>query len=46
MGFGFSGTSVYLAELHRLHGWSRGLIGAAITTYYLGACPDYRVLRA
>ena len=34
-GFGFSGTSVYLAELHRLHGWSRGLIGAAITTYYL-----------
>jgi len=35
-GFGFSGTSVYLAELHRLRGWSRGLIGAAITTYYLG----------
>ena len=35
-GFGFSGTSVYLAELHQLHGWSRGLIGAAITTYYLG----------
>lgn len=35
-GFGFSGTSVYLAELHQLHGWSRGVIGAAITTYYLG----------
>jgi predicted MFS family arabinose efflux permease len=35
-GFGFSGMSVYLAELHRLHGWSRGLIGAAITSYYLG----------
>ena len=34
-GFGFSGTSVYLAELHRLHGWSLGLIGAAITAYYL-----------
>jgi predicted MFS family arabinose efflux permease len=34
-GFGFSGTSVYLAELHRLHPWSRGLIGMAITTYYL-----------
>jgi predicted MFS family arabinose efflux permease len=34
-GFGFSGTSVYLAELHRLHGWSLGLIGAGITAYYL-----------
>ena len=34
-GFGFSGMSVYLAELHRLHPWSLGLIGAAITTYYL-----------
>jgi predicted MFS family arabinose efflux permease len=48
-GFGFSGTSVYLAELHRLHGWSRGLIGAAITTYYLGgaACMvlTHRALR-
>jgi predicted MFS family arabinose efflux permease len=35
-GFGFSGISVYLAELHRLHGWSRGVIGLAITAYYLG----------
>lgn len=34
-GFGFSGISVYLAELQRLHGWSRGLIGSAITAYYL-----------
>jgi MFS family permease len=34
-GFGFSGTSVYLAELHRLHGWPNGLISLAITTYYL-----------
>jgi predicted MFS family arabinose efflux permease len=34
-GFGFSGISVYLAELHRLHGWSSGLIGSAITAYYL-----------
>ena len=34
-GFGFSGTSVYLADLHRLRGWSNGLIGSAITTYYL-----------
>lgn len=34
-GFGFSGTSVYLAELHRLHGWSAARIGFAITVYYL-----------
>ncbi len=34
-GFGFSGISVYLAELQRLHGWSSGLIGSAITAYYL-----------
>ena len=34
-GFGFSGISVYLAELQRLHGWSSGLIGSAIAAYYL-----------
>jgi MFS family permease len=34
-GFGFSGTSVYLAELHRLHGWSSALIASALTVYYL-----------
>jgi predicted MFS family arabinose efflux permease len=34
-GFGFSGTSVYLAELQRLHGWSSGLIASALTAYYL-----------
>lgn len=34
-GFGFSGTSVYLAELQRLHGWSGALIASAITAYYL-----------
>jgi predicted MFS family arabinose efflux permease len=34
-GFGFSGILVYLAELQRLHGWSSGLIGSAITAYYL-----------
>lgn len=34
-GFGFTGTSVYLAELHRLHGWPNALIAAAITEYYL-----------
>ena len=34
-GFGFTGTSVYLAELHRLHGWPNALIASAITEYYL-----------
>ena len=34
-GFGFTGTSVYLAELHRLHGWPSALIASAITEYYL-----------
>ena len=34
-GFGFTGTSVYLAELQRLHGWPNALVAAAITTYYL-----------
>jgi predicted MFS family arabinose efflux permease len=34
-GFGFSGTSVYLAELHRLRGWSSALIASALTVYYL-----------
>jgi predicted MFS family arabinose efflux permease len=34
-GFGFSGPSVYLAELHRLRGWPNGLISSAITAYYL-----------
>ncbi|HET8997190.1 MAG TPA: MFS transporter [Acetobacteraceae bacterium] len=34
-GFGFTGTSVYLAELHRLHGWPNALIAGAITEYYL-----------
>ena len=34
-GFGFTGPSVYMAELHRLHGWSSFLIGSAITAYYL-----------
>lgn len=48
-GFGFSGTSVYVAELHALHGWSRGLIGSAITVFYLGGAvcmiPVHAVLR-
>src|SRR3954452_3178542 len=33
--FGFYGQSVYLAELHRLHGWSASLISAATTFFYL-----------
>jgi len=31
-GFGFTGTSVYLAELQRLHGWPTGTIAGAIMT--------------
>jgi predicted MFS family arabinose efflux permease len=34
-GFGFYGQSVYLAELHRLHGWPTSLISAATTFFYL-----------
>ncbi|HUB13810.1 MAG TPA: hypothetical protein VMB34_17820, partial [Acetobacteraceae bacterium] len=34
-GFGFSGASVYLAELHHQRGWPSALIAAAITVYYL-----------
>ena len=34
-GFGFSGTSVYLAELQRLHGWSSATIASAVTVYYI-----------
>jgi predicted MFS family arabinose efflux permease len=34
-GFGFYGQSVYLAELHRLHGWPTSLISAATTFVYL-----------
>jgi predicted MFS family arabinose efflux permease len=33
--FGFYGQSVYLAELHRLHGWPTSLISAATTFFYL-----------
>ena len=34
-GLGFYGQSVYLAELHRLHGWPTSLISAATTFFYL-----------
>jgi len=32
---GFYGQGVYLAELHRLHGWPASLISTATTCYYL-----------
>ncbi|WP_029586845.1 MFS transporter [Bradyrhizobium sp. URHD0069] len=34
-GVGFYGQSVYLAELHRLHGWPAWLISSATTFFYL-----------
>ncbi|TXL72588.1 MFS transporter [Vineibacter terrae] len=34
-GFGFYGHGVFLAELHKRHGWSSGLISSATTVYYL-----------
>jgi len=34
-GFGFYGHSVYIAELHRLHGWPTSLVSGATTVYYL-----------
>ncbi|MEA2943971.1 MAG: hypothetical protein QOD09_4500 [Bradyrhizobium sp.] len=33
--FGFYGQSVYLAELHRIHGWPTSLISTATTLFYL-----------
>jgi hypothetical protein len=33
--FGFYGQGVYLAELHRLHGWPASLISAGTTFFYL-----------
>src|SRR6201999_972874 len=34
-GFGFYGQSVFLAQLHRMHGWPTSTIGAATTVCYL-----------
>ncbi len=34
-GLGFYGQSVYVAELHRLHGWPTSLISSATTFFYL-----------
>jgi predicted MFS family arabinose efflux permease len=34
-GFGFTGPSIYLSDLHRLHGWPTAQISYAITLYYL-----------
>src|SRR6201994_1649761 len=33
--FGFYGQSVYVAELHRLHGWPASLISSGTTLFYL-----------
>ncbi|MDB5610752.1 MAG: transporter [Bradyrhizobium sp.] len=34
-GLGFYGQTVYLAELHRLHGWPTSLISSGTTFFYL-----------
>jgi cyanate permease len=34
-GFGLYSHGIYLAELHRLHGWTASSISAATTAYYL-----------
>ena len=34
-GVAFYGIGLYLAELHRLNGWSIGSISTAITAYYI-----------
>src|ERR1700688_2555753 len=34
-GLGFYGQSVYLAEVHRLHGWPASLISSGTTFFYL-----------
>jgi MFS family permease len=34
-GFGFYGQSIYVAELHRVHGWPASLISAGTTFFYL-----------
>jgi predicted MFS family arabinose efflux permease len=34
-GLGFYGQSVYLAELHRIHGWPTSLIAGGTTFFYL-----------
>ena len=33
--FGFYGQSVYVAELHRLHGWPASQISSGTTFFYL-----------
>jgi MFS family permease len=34
-GFGFYGQSVYVAELHRSHGWPTSVVSSATTFFYL-----------
>src|SRR6266581_4796712 len=33
--FGFYGQSIYVAELHRLHGWPTSLVSSGTTFFYL-----------
>jgi len=34
-GFGFYGPGIYMAELHRLHGWPTSIVSTAVTLFYL-----------
>ena len=34
-GLGFSGLSVYVATLQRIHGWSASAVSAPVTVYYV-----------
>src|SRR3989454_8366803 len=34
-GLGFYGLTVYVATLHRLHGWSASAVSAPVTVYYV-----------
>ena len=34
-GLGFYGLSIYVATLHRIHGWSASVVSAPVTVYYV-----------
>jgi MFS family permease len=36
-GFGFYGPGIYMAELHRLHGWPTSVVSTAVTLFYLAS---------
>ena len=44
-GLGFYGQSVYVAELHRLHGWPTSLISLGTTFFYLSGAALASVAR-